>query len=500
MRERIKEPLAPEVITYLFNKQVFGHLKRDFKHLMWINNAHAIMLLKQDILPKKIIRTLLNALKEMQRDGIDQIDFDPNLEDTYLNIEYVLIQKVGQEVGGRLHTGRSRNDLYSTMTRLAVREQFLTISKALLDLREIILNMAHSHSETVMPGYTHLQPAQPTTLGHHLVSVAIALERDSSRFLEAYPRLNVNPLGACAFAGTGFPIDREMTSRLLGFDGLVDSTLDAVASRDYISELLATLTIMGITISRLSQDIYLWCSDEWGIVQVGGDVSTTSSIMPQKRNPFALEHIKAKAGHLIGALVSTLTIQKGLNFMHCRDVSYESIVPIWDAFDQSEAMIHLTRRSLIGLQIDKELMLKKASEDFGTATELADLMVRDKDIPFRVAHNIVANVVVRALKQGLKSNEITTDIIEKAAIEVTGHSINFTAEQVEQALDPVLNLASKKASGSPIESETNRLIDQARLNLERHNKVVSNWQAHNEIALHELDNLVDEVTSDQPLS
>ena len=151
MRERIREPLAPEVITYLFNKQVFGHLERDFKHLMWINQAHAVMLLKQDILPQKTIYTLLTALKEMERDGIEQLDFDPNLEDTYLNMEHVLIQKVGREVGGRLHTARSRNDLYSTMTRLAVREQFLKISKALLDLREIILNLADSNSKTVIP-------------------------------------------------------------------------------------------------------------------------------------------------------------------------------------------------------------------------------------------------------------------------------------------------------------------------------------------------------------
>ncbi len=494
MRERIREPLAPEVITYLFNKQVFGHLERDFKHLMWINQAHAVMLMKQDILPKKTIYTLLTALKEMERDGIEQLNFDPNLEDTYLNMEHVLIQKVGQEVGGRLHTARSRNDLYSTMTRLAVREQFLKISKALLDLRETILNLADSNSKTVMPGYTHLQPAQPTTLGHHLVSVAIALERDSSRLFEAYPRLNINPLGACAFAGTGFPIDRDMTSSLLGFDGQVDSTLDAVASRDYISEILASLTIMGITISRLSQDIYLWCSDEWSIAQVGGDVSTTSSIMPQKRNPFALEHIKAKVGHLTGALISTLTIQKGLNFMHCRDVSFESVAPIWDAFDQSEAMIQLMRRSLIGIQIDKKLMLKKASEDFGTATELADLLVREKDIPFRVAHNIVANVVVRTLEQSMNSNEISRDIIEKAAIEVTGTSINLTDKQIKQALDPVLNLASKKASGSPIESETKRLIKKARLNLKVQQETITTWQNRSEKALNELHTLVDKAT------
>ena len=493
MRERIKEPLAPEVVEYLFKPQVFGHLARDFRHLMWINKAHALMLLEQGILSRQVVKTLLEALTEMERDGVEKFDFDPNLEDTYLNMEHALIERIGSEVGGRLHTGRSRNDLYSTMTRLAVRETFLSLVESLFQLRLALLDLAQQHVNTVMPGYTHLQPAQPTTLGHYLTSVALALERDGERLLEAYTRLNLNPLGACAFAGTGFPIDRGMTAHLLGFDGVVESTLDAVASRDYISELLAALTIMGVTVSRLAQDIYLWCSDEWGTAEVGDDVSTTSSIMPQKRNPFALEHVKAKAGHLVGALVSTLTVQKGLNFMHCRDMSYESVAPVWDAFGQAEAMIQLTRRTLVGLQVDKELMLQRAAEDFSTATELADLLVREKDMPFRLAHAIVANVVGRTLQEGLRSDGISSNTIERAATEVTGQPLNLTPEQVKRALDPITNLEGKMASGSPVSSETRRLIDKAGDNLSNHQRQVQEWRDHQQQAQDELEQAVAEI-------
>ena len=281
------------------------------------------------------------------------------------------------------------------MTRMAARNELSSLIDTLSELRGVLLGLAEEHVDTVMPGYTHLQPAQPTTLGHYLASVSLALERDADRLLEVHPRLNLNPLGACAFAGTGFPIDREMTARLLGFDGAVASTLDAVASRDYVPEILSALAATGVTLSRLAQDLYLWCSDEWATVEVADEVAITSSIMPQKKNPITLEHIKAGAAHLTGALVASLTVQKSVNFMHCMDMSHETVTPLWEAMAHAEGMIHLTRRTVSGLQVDGGLMARRAAEDFSTATELADSLVRDNDLPFRVAHGIVANVVSR---------------------------------------------------------------------------------------------------------
>ena len=475
MRERLGVPLAPEVVEYIV-KPRSDSLDRDFRLMMLINRAHAIMLARQGILAREIVRTLLDALGELEAEGVESLYRDPGPEDLYSTMEQALIRRAGADAGGRLHTGRSRNDLGSTVTRMAVRERFLSLLDPLHELRRVLLDHAREHVDTVMPGYTHLQPAQPTTLGHYLVSVALAIQRDSDRFLEAYPRLNVSPLGACAFAGTGFPIDRDLTAGLLGFDGVVESTTDAVASRDYATEVLAAVAALGVTLSRLAQDLYLWCSDEWSTMEVASEVAFSSSIMPQKKNPGTLEHIKAKAGHLIGALTSSLTVQKGLNFMHCRDMSHESVEPLWDALTQAEAMITLTRITVAGLEIDKELMLKRAAEDFSTATELADLLVREEGLPFRTSHSIVGHVVATTLKQGLRANAITAEMVKSAATEVSGAPVTLTPEQVARALDPVQNLAEKKASGSPSTPETERLIALALASLDRHREASDRWR------------------------
>lgn len=487
MRERIKVPPADEVVDYLFKPSSLTFVERDFRLMMWINQAHALMLVRQDILTSEVGKSLLETLNEMIRHGTEGLALDPNLEDLYYNLEHALVERVGVDVGGRLHTGRSRNDLYATMTRMAAREALCGLLCFQFELRDSLLAQARLHADTIMPGYTHLQPAQPTTFGHYLASVTLALERDAARLLEVYPRLNLSPLGACAFAGTGFTIDREMTARCLGFDGIVDSTLDAVASRDYVSELLAAISIMGVTLSRLSQDLYMWCSDEWATVEVADEVAMTSSIMPQKKNPITLEHIKSKAGHLLGALVSTLSVQKNVNFMHCRDMSTEAVTPLWDAFDQAEAVVRLADRTVMGLKVNKALMLERTTTDFSTATELADLLVREKGLPFRIAHGIVGTLVTQVLERGLTWDVVTSDMINTCATEMVGQVIDLTPEQIEQALDPMQNLAGKYAAGSPGSVETGRLIDRAQETLAEHQRTVQNWQTEQEEAHNELE-------------
>jgi argininosuccinate lyase len=487
MRERIKVPPADEVVEYLFKPRSLTFVDRDFRLMMWINQAHALMLVRKGILSREVGEALVRALRELEGQGTEELSLDPHLEDLYFNMEHALIEKVGIDIGGRLHTGRSRNDLYATMMRMAVREALLTLLVLQFQLRESLLERAADHLETVMPGYTHLQPAQPTTLGHYLVSVALALERDAERLLEVYPRLNLNPLGACAFAGTGFPIDRDLTARWLGFDGVVDSTLDAVASRDYASECVAAIGIMGVTLSRLAQDLYLWCSDEWGTLEVADEVAMSSSIMPQKKNPITLEHIKSKAGHLLGALVSTLAVQKNVNFMHCRDMSTEAVAPLWEALRQAEAMLQLTRRTVLGLQVNKARMLERAAQDFSTATELADFLVRDKGLPFRVAHAIVGNLVTQVLQQGLRWRAVTSTMIDQSAQELTGSPVSLTQDQIEHVLDPLRNLEAKRTAGSPSTVETRRLLGRARGALERQQSTVQDWQARQGHARQDLD-------------
>jgi argininosuccinate lyase len=475
MRERIKTPPAPEVVEYVLKPGTLKYLDRDYPLLMWVNKAHALMLVRRQVLTPEVGKTLLAAILEMGSDGIEKFTYDPALEELYLNFEHQLIQKVGADAGGRLHTGRSRNDLFSTTTRMAARNALTSFLASLMDLRQVLLDVAREHVDTVMPGYTHLQPAQPTTFGHYLASFSLAIQRDAERLAEVYPRLNLSPLGAGAFAGTGFPIDRDMTARLLGFDGIVESTLDAVASRDYVSELLSAMAILAVTISRLAQDIYLWCSDEWNTVEVADEVAATSSIMPQKKNPTPLEHVKGKAGQVMGALVASLAAQKNVNFMHCRDIAGESVDPLWGAFEQAEAMVHLTRKTMQGLQVRKELMRRRAAEDFSTATELADSLVREAGLPFRTAHAIVGNVVTLALDRGLRFDAVSPELVDEAARELTGRPIGLTQDQVESAIDPVRNLEGKRAAGSPAPSETRRLIDVAAQSLDAHRRLVEEW-------------------------
>ena len=339
MRERIHANISPEVVEYIVNPKSGPIMFRDFRLMMEINKAHAIMLCEEKILTAGITKKIMSTLKEMEEEGPNDLTPGIGSEDLYSAIEQKLINKIGTDIGGRLHTGRSRNDLGSTVTRIAIRENFFKITEELFDLLKVLIQFAEDNKDTIMPGYTHLQPAQPTTLGHHISSICSALQRDSERILESYNRINLSPLGACAFAGTGFPINRQRTAELLGFDNIVESTLDSVASRDYVSELLYSLTMTAITLSRLAQDLYLWYSDEWTIIDIDGDIAFSSSIMPQKKNPGTIEHIKAKSGHILGSLISNLSVQKNLNFMHCRDMSVESVEPIWNALKETTGIM-----------------------------------------------------------------------------------------------------------------------------------------------------------------
>ena len=487
MRERIKAPPAEEVVEYLFRPRALTSPGRDFRILLRINRAHVVMLVRQDLMTPEHGAALLHVLSELEADGVESLPFDPGLEDAYLNMEHAIIQKVGSDTGGRLHTGRSRNDIYATMTRIAVREAMPSLAAPLLSFINLLLNKADEHLDTVMPGYTHLQPAQPTTMGHYLGSVAMALERDAQRLLTVYPRLNLSPMGACAFAGTGFPIDRTLMARLLGFDRVMQSTLDAVASRDYVSELLSATATMGVTLSRLAQDLYLWCTNEWSAVEVADEVAMTSSIMPQKKNPVTLEYIKSGAGALTGALVSSLTVQKGVNFMHCQDMSHEAIAPVWDALDKGTAMLRLAHRTIDGLTSDRQRLLQRARQDFCTATELADLMVRDKGLPFREAHGIVGNLVNEVLQQGTPWDEVDAAAIDGVALRISGRELDLTDEQVSGCLDPVRNVEGKTTPGSPGPEPTKALIAEGRRALAGHHEALAAWadrdrQSHDELA------------------
>ena len=254
-------------------------------------------------------------------------------------------------------------------------------------------------------------------------------------------------------------ISDDMIPEIEGFDNIIESTLDAVASRDYVSELLYSLTMVSITLSRLAQDLYLWYSDEWSIIDIDGDIAFSSSIMPQKKNPGTIEHIKAKSGHILGSLISNLTVQKNLNFMHCRDMSVESVEPIWNALKEITGIIILTKATIKRVKVKKSVMLDRVYKNFSTATELADILVRNHNIPFRTAHSIIGNVVAKATSKNLRANDINTELISNASKEITGKPLILSNEELEIGLNPSLNLKNKSTTGSPSFLETKKLID-----------------------------------------
>jgi argininosuccinate lyase len=300
-----------------------------FPYLSALNQAHLAMLARQGILPAATAGRIADALLRMEAEGPGAIEPDPALEDAYFNVEARLIALTDADTGGRLHIGRSRNDLSAALDRLRARDTLLDLLEAANALRRTLLERGAGFAEVVMPGYTHLQPAQPITFGFYLTGLASALQRDAARLVDAWKRLNLSPMGAAALATTGFPIDRVYTAELLGFEGVLEHGLDCVASRDFAVELVAAATQMALTLSRFAQDMFVFVSHEFGAVEFPDSVCGTSSIMPQKKNPVVLEHLKAKAAHVAAAFGSAASCIRGSHFTNTLDAHREGLSMVW---------------------------------------------------------------------------------------------------------------------------------------------------------------------------
>lgn len=473
MRERIKEQPAAEVIEYLFKPGISNDLTRSYSTILAVNEAHVIMLMEEGIISRDVCKKILTVSKEMELSGKPSFEINYNLEDLYFNMESYLIQKVGIDVGGQQHTGRSRNDMLSTIIRMDSRNYFLKLCTMFNDLRETILEFAQRHADVVMSGYTHLQPSEPITMGHYFSGILHALERDYQRIINAYHRLNICPLGSGAMASTSFKINRETTADLLGFDGYMGNSLDGVASRDYVMEIEAAFGIMMNNLSRMAHDLYIWVTPEYGYIEVGGSVAVCSSIMPQKKNPMTLEHIKAKAAHLEGAFVSAFSSLKNTPFTHARDISCESVAYYYNALKEVEATLQLATITLKTIKVRKELMLERAKNNFCTVTELANYLVRYEGISFREAHEIVAEMVAYMTENQKSSEEINHEILSELSLKAFGKKTTLTNEQIANALNPILNAYSKDAAGGPAPQEVEKQLAKLSESLTKDKKELS---------------------------
>ncbi len=352
--------------------------------------AHAIMLCEAGIIGKRDANKILKALVEILNDGIEALRLDPKLEDIHMAIEKKLIEKIG-DTGGKLHVARSRNDQIACDLRLWIREEINEVSFLLLELIKTLLNLCEDNVKTILPGYTHLQRAQPTTLAHHFLSYVDMFIRDFHRLSQVYERTNKNPLGACALAATSFPIRREITTNLLGFDDVIENSMDAVSARDYMLELASCLAILMVNMSRICEELILWSSQEFNFIELSDELSSTSSIMPQKKNPDALEIMRARTSKVIGNLMSILSLIKALPQSYNRDFQELSPV-IADSLDITKTSLSLLNKIIATIKINREKM-KKACDEFILTTDLADFLVKDGGISFREAHRIVASTV-----------------------------------------------------------------------------------------------------------
>jgi argininosuccinate lyase len=359
------------------------------------SKAHAAMLAKTGVLSAADAKAISDGLDQVLteiRDG--KFQFSKALEDIHMNVESRLKEIIG-EPAGRLHTARSRNDQVAVDFRLWVKSACDARIEQITTLQKALLGQAERHADSVMPGFTHLQTAQPVTFGHHLMAYVEMLDRDRGRFADAVVRMNESPLGAAALAGTGFPIDRDMTAKALGFDKPMANSLDAVSARDFALEALAAVAICAQHLSRLAEEIVIWSSAQFGFVRLSDAWSTGSSIMPQKRNPDAAELVRAKTGKAVGSLVQLLVIMKGLPLAYSKDMQ-EDKAATFEAFDALDLSLQAMAGMISTMTPNVERMRAAASSAFSTATDLADWLVRELNIPFREAHHITGAAVKAA--------------------------------------------------------------------------------------------------------
>jgi argininosuccinate lyase len=392
--------------------------KRLFAQDIAGSKAHANMLAGQGIISEvdaKAIVAGLDTIKEEIERG--DFTFKRVLEDIHMNVEARLSDLIG-DAAGRLHTARSRNDQVATDLRLWVRDAVDSLDGDLTRLQAVLIDRAGEHAETVMPGFTHLQAAQPVTLGHHLMAYVEMFGRDRGRLADCRRRLNECPLGAAALAGTSFPIDREATAAALGFDRPSANSMDAVADRDFALEFLGAAAILAMHASRLAEEVVIWCSRQFGFARLSDAFSTGSSIMPQKRNPDAAELVRAKAGRVIGALNALLVVMKGLPMTYGKDMQ-EDKEPIFDAADTLALCVAAVTGMMKDVTFAPEPMKKAAGQGFTTATDLADWLVRVLGMPFRQAHHVTGALVRLAEDKGCGLEDLSIEDMRSVEAGIT---------------------------------------------------------------------------------
>lgn len=459
--------------------------------MMAINKAHLIMLRETELLTEAEARQIARALCGIDLEELRRLAYTGQFEDLFFQVESRL-SELAPDVAGNLHLARSRNDMGITIYRMVLREKLLVTIASALYLKEHLLLFAHEHAETVMIGYTHTQQAQPTTMAHYIMAAADLLGRDIKRLIQAYQTVNRSPMGAAALTTSGFAISRERMRELLGFDELVENSYDAVCGADYLGEVATAVQLAAINLGRTVQDMLLWCTQEFHALKVASPYVQISSIMPQKRNPVSFEHIRSLLSTSAGNAMTVLTMMHNTPFGDIVDTEDDMQPYAWKSMAVLEQMYRLMACVVGTMEVNKDVLLERAKASFATVTELADTLVRTDRLSFRKAHHIVSRVVREASSANLLANQISLELVNRAAVDVIGRELSITAEELRLALDPVHFVMIRKLPGGPNPEEIRRQIAERKAVLQQENAWLAAKKQACTDAMNRLDQMIAE--------
>jgi argininosuccinate lyase len=446
---------APEYITYVLNENFEDAKALFLSPLMAIHYAHLIMLAEQGIVSREHARQLRDALDSISQQDVRRVPYDGTCEDLFFYVERLIVAASDEDTAGRLHTARSRNDIDMTMYRMRQREFILGLIAAAIELRQALAEVAERHRESIFTMHTHTQPAQPTTIAHYLLAVIEQLERDTTRLRAAFATTNRSPLGACAITGTGFPIDRDLTSDLLGFDGPTGNTYGSIATVDYLLESVSATGVLLTGLGRFVQDLLQWCTAEFDYVRLADGFVQSSSIMPQKRNPVAVEHARAIGSKALGQAMAIGLAVHNTPFGDIVDTEDDLQPLVFATFRDATRAVRLVAAAIGSAEFDARRLEARAAEGWTTLTELADTIVRDHALAFRTAHAIAASVL---RERHADPSVPLAEALDRAAVCETGRTLGYDETALTRILSPRHFVDVRRTYGGPAPEETARAL------------------------------------------
>ncbi|MFC3745100.1 argininosuccinate lyase [Paenibacillus sp. GCM10012306] len=468
----------------------YNHAKQELLlPMIAVHKAHLVMLFEQSLLSKQDATNIAKALLGIDREQLRQGSYNGQFEDLFFEVEDKLL-KLSDNSSSNLHLARSRNDMGIAIYRITLRQKLLRTLSSALELNASLLSFAGKHTDTIFIAHTHTQQAQPTTIAHYIAAVSDSLVRDVRRLQAAYANCNLSSLGAAALTTSGFDINRERVAELLAFDGLIENSYDAVSGTDYVAEIASGTQLAAINLGRFAQELLLWCTQEFAVAKVAAPFVQISSIMPQKRNPVSIEHIRSLLSSIAGTSQTVLTMIHNTPFGDIVDTEDDLQPYAWKSLDTLEAVYRLLSKVIDSLEINNDVLHRRAAASFATVTELADTLVREEGIPFRSAHSIVSKLVSQAVEQGQGARDLSLEALNEIAIATIGVPLTLSEEKLKLALDPEHFVHVRKLRGGPSPVEIKRALEAQNHRLHGLEQWLSERETHLATASVQLDDIL----------